>query len=118
MTQILEKFLRKRKQAKNYPAKYQDVFDRNQPFLEHYIKNGVRANAYLAEPELKIAPWESFSDLCINIKYYEMLAEVEFVASNKINYSHLVQSLSYGYFLQLNLLSWSTTLPEPFWPGL
>lgn len=98
MTQVLEKFLRKRKQAKNYPAKYQDVFDRNQPFLEYYIKNGVRANAYLAELELQIAPWENLgSELCINRDYYELLAESKFVVTQQISYPHLVQALSYAY---------------------
>lgn len=98
MTQVLEKFLRKRKQAKNYPAKYQDVFDRNQPRLDYYIKDGVRSNAYLAEPELQIAPWETFSELLINASYYEILAEAEFVTEDRINYPYLVQAMSYSYF--------------------
>jgi hypothetical protein len=98
MTQILEKFLRKRKQAKNYPAKYQEAFDRNQLRLDCYIKDGVRANAYLAEPELQIAPWETFSELMINTSYYEMLAEAEFVTEGRINYPYLVQAMSYSYF--------------------
>jgi hypothetical protein len=98
MTQVLEKFLRKRKQAKNYPAKYQDVFDRNQPQLDYYIKDGVRSNAYLAEPELQIAPWETFSELLINASYYEILAEAEFVTQGRINYPYLVQAMSYSYF--------------------
>lgn len=98
MTQIFEKFLRKRKQAKNYPAKYQDVFDRNQPRLDYYIKDGVRSNAYLAEPELQIAPWETFSELLINASHYEILAEAEFVTEDRINYPYLVQAMSYSYY--------------------
>lgn len=98
MTQVLEKFLRKRKQAKNYPAKYQDVFDRNQPRLDYYIKDGVRSNAYLAEPELQIAPWETFSELLINASYYEILVEAEFVTEDRINYPYLVQAMSYSYY--------------------
>lgn len=98
MTQVFEKFLRKRKQAKNYPAKYQDVFDGNQLDLMQYIKSGALPGDYLPPAELQIAPWETFSELIIHTKYYEMLAEAEFVTDGKINYPYLVQAMSYSYF--------------------
>ncbi|MBU1620431.1 MAG: hypothetical protein KJ556_08780 [Gammaproteobacteria bacterium] len=98
MTQIFEKFLRKRKQAKNYPAKYQDVFDGNQLDLMQYIKTGALPGDYLPPAELQIAPWETFSELLINASYYEILAEAEFVTEDRINYPYLVQAMSYSYF--------------------
>ncbi|CAM4081642.1 hypothetical protein [Shewanella aquimarina] len=98
MSQILVKFFRKRKLARNNPNKYQAVFDRNQARLRFYIDNGVILSEVRPEPALNFLPWEWFdSELVINQKYCEMQAERELILGDRLDTALLAQALGYGY---------------------
>jgi hypothetical protein len=92
---MLDKFLRKKKAARNDLVKYQAVYDYNQVKLQAYVATG-RVESAVALPDGWF-PWEQLHVLSIPEINWETAAEVTFIQSAKVDYPLLMRSLAYGY---------------------
>jgi hypothetical protein len=94
---MLDKFLRKKKAARNDVVKYREIFDRNQILLAEYIETGKMEDSSVPLPEGRY-PWEHlYGYLTIPECNWETAAEVTFIQSARVDYPLLMRSLAYGY---------------------
>jgi hypothetical protein len=92
---MLDKFLRKKKAARNDLVKYQDVYNYNQGKLQAYVATG-KVESAVALPD-DWFPWEQLHVLTIPECNWETAAEVTFIQSARVDYPLLMRSLAYGY---------------------
>lgn len=92
---MLDKFLRKKKAARNDLVKYQDVYDYNQGKLQAYVATG-KVESAVALPNGWF-PWEQLFVLTIPEFNWVKGAEVTFIQSARVDYPLLMRSLAYGY---------------------
>jgi len=99
MDKILEKFLRKRKQAIKNPEKYRNVYDRNITRITFYLEHGKTKGEEFFNESLPFAPWEKLNvELSIPGYFYEMQAQASLVKGSVLNIEQLGYYLSYGYY--------------------
>ncbi|WP_434937804.1 hypothetical protein ACRWQN_11365 [Shewanella sp. HL-SH8] len=92
---MLDKFLRKKKAARNDLVKYQDVYHYNQGKLQAYVATG-KVESAVALPNGWF-PWEQLHVLTIPEFNWVKAAEVTFIQSARVDYPLLMRSLAYGY---------------------